>query len=230
MQYGKKSDLSSSVLSLSILDRSTFENGSMCGSTRIQVLVRNPGTNATHPNVISMPTQRIPRVLLHDILSSAEVEARHGTTTYYRGGAVDNSSGSGHHPVIYAVESLLSRKLGVSGELESGALAFIGALRAATTGKAYYPNLPPGKTEEYITMVNIAVIVTKGANLFPSKTQSYSHMFWTDVGRFLKAIRNKDPVLLNAGLDPTKHCIRGLCTLVAYSAIIHQFGTEAIAY
>lgn len=220
-QYGETVQFPSPVLSISIFDQATSANNLFSEDANIQVVVRDPQTNETHPNVISMPTNRIPEALFRAILESAELEDESGSTAFYKAGEVDNVSQSAHHPVVYAVDTILSRKLGVARDLELGTLRFRAALRACTIGKSVYPNSEFERTE-HIAMANIRVIVTHGAELFPLKSPSYSHISWVSVSRFLESVRQKNPLVLD--LDPIEYCIHGLCISTAYDMLAHRFG------
>jgi hypothetical protein len=222
--YGETPQLPSPVLSISIFDQVISDKDLVSEGAKIQVVVRDPQTNETHPNVISIPTHRVPDVLFRAILESAEWEEEFGSTTFYKAGDVDNISESAHHPVVYAVETILSRKLGVANELELGTLRFRAALRAVTKGKSVYPDSESLERTEHIAMANIRVIITHGAQLFPLNSPSYSSIFWVSLNRFLETVRQKDPLVLN--LDPIEYCIHGLCISTAYDMLAHQFGFE----
>ena len=129
---------------------------------------------------------------------------------------------SAHHPVVYAVETILSRKLGVSGELEFGTLCFRAALRAVTIGKSIYTDSELLQRTEHITMANIRVIITHGADLFPLTSPSYSSIFWVSVNSFLETVRQKNPLVLD--LDPIEYCIHGLCISTTYDMLAYRFG------
>lgn len=223
-QYGKTSQLPSPVLSVSIFDRFISDEHLNSEDAKIQVVVRDPKTNETHPDVISMPTHRIPAALFRAILESAERDEEVGSTTFYKDGEAENGTGSTHHPIVYAVETILSRKLGVASELESGALRFRAALRAVTIGKSVYPDSESNSRTEHIAMANIRVIITRGAELFPAESASYSHILWVPVNRFLETVRKKNPLVLD--LDPVEYCIHGLCISTAYDMLARRLGLK----
>ncbi len=224
--YGRDPDQPSPIVALSIFDRSTLQAGSICDTSKILIAVRNPETNDTHPNVISVPTQRIPPLLFQDILKSSEVESILKETTYYRKIKISNLLHSGHHPVVYVVESILTGKLGVAEKLESGAFDFEATLSVSTIGKSCYSNLPPERLrEEHILMANIMVVVSQGDTLFPDRTQAYSHLFWTEVSRFLETVQDRNPAILSGSLDPFAYCIRGTCISTTYNFVLRMLNT-----
>ena len=221
-QFGRTQALPSPVLSVSIFNQVISDSDLISDGAKIQVVVRDPQTNETHPNVISIPTQRIPSALFRAIQESAVWEKEIGSTAFYTAGEVDNSSESAHHPVIHAVETILSRKLGLARGLELGALRFRAALRAVTIGKSVYDDSELHKRTEHIAMANIRVIVTQGADLFPPKSSSYSSIVWVSVNSFLETVRQKNPLFLD--LDPFEYCIHGLCISTAYDTLAYRFG------
>ena len=126
----------------------------------------------------------------------------------------------GHSPVIFAVEGILSRKLGVADSLENGELSFSATLAAEAVGTSVYDK--PTRRSEQIRMAGISVTVARGAAVFPASTPSYSHVLWVPVNRFLEAVQVKNPAML--GLDPFKFCIHGLCIATTYDVLAHRLG------
>jgi hypothetical protein len=220
MRYENIHQFVSPVLSITILDQSTSNFDSVTEEARMLAVVRDPNTNLTHPNVISIPTQRIPEVLFHAILESANIDNECGLTTFYEGKAIDNVSESGHHPVIYAVESILSRKLGMAEVVESDALQFQAAVRVVTIGKSNHVYSTSEIQCEHIAMANIKVIVTQGAKLFPRRSSSYSHILWITLSQFLETVRERNPLILD--LNPLEYCIHGLCITTAYDMLTYR--------
>lgn len=221
-QQGKTPQSPSPVLSISIFNQVISDKDLMSEGAKILVVVRDPQTNDTHPNVISIPTHRVPNALFRAIKESAEREEEIGSTTFYKAGEVDNLSESAHHPVVYAVETILSRKLGVASELELDTLRFRAALRAITIGKSIYTDSELFERTEHIVMANIRVIITQGADLFPLKSSSYSPIFWVSVNSFLETVQQKNPLVLE--LDPIEYCIHGLCISTTYDMLAYRFG------
>src|SRR5436305_9094016 len=100
-----------SVLALTIIDGDTLQDGKIVEDTQLLLVVRNPEANLTHPNIISVPTQRIPNELLLGYLRSSSVEHQDDSsaTTIFDGEIFNSNVANGHNPLVYAVESLLSR-------------------------------------------------------------------------------------------------------------------------
>jgi len=207
----------------------TILRGAKSADDQILTVVRNPDTNLTHPDVISVPTQRLPEALLASLLERAVVRSRvqrqrrggTETLTIFRDDQVDNAGASGHDPVVYAVESLLARKLGLAEALENDALRYQAWLGALLEGRAQYPSLitdaeylsagrdASSDAQEAILMLNIAVRITEGADLFPESTGSYNLIRWSDRNLFRRMTADRDPAAI--GLDMFRFCVDGLC-------------------
>lgn len=225
MEYGKSLNNPSPVVSLTIVDSSTLDQNRINERTRMLLVVRSDETNRTHPNVISVPTQRIPKPLLDAILQSSFSSRQVHLTTFFSSDEISNSSTSGHNPLIYTVESILSRKLRLSEALETEKFTFGCRLYALRKGKSYHPNLSlEDGREEYISMANILVSVFYGIDLVPTTSASYSHIFWTDVKHFVETMQNRDPLIIN--LNPIEYCLHGQCILTSYQIMAYELGIE----
>src|SRR5262245_33282140 len=212
----------SPVLALTILDRAIEGAAASPDGDRILLAVRDPATNATHPNVISVPTQRIPAVLFEAILQDGRAAARWETTTFYEREDRSPHLERGHDPLTYAVRSILAGKLGAADALETGRLRFTARLAAMMTGRSVYPAGAGRTRSESIRLANAVVTVGEGAGQFPERTVAYSSIRWADARRFLETARQKNPLLL--GMDPVAYCIHGLCIATAYNLLAREYG------
>lgn len=219
MEFGRTFESSAPVISLTIIDRATLERGVISNTTKVLVVVRDPKTNATHPNVVSVPTQRIPPGLHLEILEAIPEIQELLNGCSYTTSMVDNGFTNGHNPIIYAVESLLSSKLGLGEHLESGDLSFQAGLRIVKAGKSYHLSNLMSEQVHHILMANIIVIVSDGASLFPPSTASYSQISWVEVGQFISMVEQKNPELLGTGLNAIEYCVYGLCLLTTYDLL-----------
>lgn len=201
----------SPVLSLTILDRGTLIGGGVAPDSRVLVVVRDPTTNLTHPSVVSVPTQRMPGVLFQAILETSGIIDVADSRKVLGGGEVSSMRQAGHEPLIYSVESLLARKLELSAPLETGALSFLAAPRGLLNGVVEYDNMSGSERKEQISMLNVAVYITAGAELMPKRTSSYSYVSWAPVQTFIDTVEQKSPSLLDPVLDPFEYCVHGLC-------------------
>lgn len=225
MKRGSDPDFRSPVLALSIFDYASLDGGAITEHTKLLVVVRRPETNPTHPNVVSVPTQRIPAGWL-DSRFQAVSYIENGLIAFCDGPEVDSLQSNGHDPIIYATRAILSQKLGVSDALESHALAFRAAPRALMRGVSYYPDFPESGREEHILMMNLIVTITRGADLFPPSTESYSHILWADVATFLHSVRAKDPTVLGLGAEAVEYCVHGLCVWSTYNNLARELGLD----
>jgi hypothetical protein len=168
------------------------------GRTEVLVGARTEAANRTHPNVVSVPTLRVP---------VAVAAGWTGALT----GALDEATGAG---LRREVDNLLARKLGVADALELGRIGLRehvlrGWQGTSVIGDEDGPDGEP-RTED-LTMFNACVEVTAGAELFPAGTASYAPLTWVGVVEFLEMVRSKEVAALNAGLDELLFCVYGLC-------------------
>jgi hypothetical protein len=194
--------------------------------TRILVGVRDPKTNNTHPNVVSVPTARIPSQLLAILWPRSGARVAFGYTLLQDWAPRKNGPRRGADPVIYLVESILTRKLGLSDALERGQVEFDAGPVAATDGWSHYaPEDIPAS--ERLTMVSVVVLIRAGAEQVPARTGSYSHIRWVEIARFIEAVQAKDPAKI--GIDPVELCIHGLCIRSAYDILAVKLGHPPFA-
>lgn len=155
--------------------------------------VRRPETNATHPNVLSVPTVRDRAMLA----ASWPAQALDGDTV---------------PGLSLLVELLLCRKLGAADALESGALTYELGRLGAWQGSSFIDVDTAGcDVTEDLTMFNAEVIVTGGGDLLPERTASYDPIRWTPVKTFFEVVATRDVSLVDARLDQVLVCVRGLC-------------------
>lgn len=216
----------SPILSLTVVDSRSLRRGAIRPDSRVLVVARREETNPTHPNVVSVPTQRIPEDLYDAILHTVEDlgEGPSSGVSYFRGGAVDSVAINGHHPVIYAVEALLARKLGLADDLERNLCGFRAALRARVAGVALYDNVGTTDVYEPVSMLNVVVGLEDRGGGLPLATSSYSMIAWTSVESFLEGVSARDPALVSPRLDPVAFCVHGVCLQAAQASLEHMLG------
>jgi hypothetical protein len=220
-------DSLSSVACLALFDAKLPASAPFPDGLNLQLVVRDPATNSTHGDVISVPTMRVPAPLFDSLLPSiGSYEDERGKTTIYSIEQADSIEQSdnvcldGHNPLIFTVEGILAQKLGVADQLELGQLTFNAVLAAKGVGTSVYHE--PVRRFEQIRMAGIVVEVTGGADLVPSTTASYSRILWVPVKDFLHAVETRNPAAV--GLDPFKFCIHGLCIATTYDILAHRLG------
>jgi hypothetical protein len=215
----------SPILSLTILDSASAPDGVVARSSRVLVVVRDPRANATHPNVVSVPTQRIPPTLRDAILRSASpTGTARPRTEYFTGGRVDTTRDGGHDPTLYATEALLARKLGLAEALERGAVRVEAALRARVQGLAVYDNLGDSGLSEPVDMLNVVVLLSGDETELPLATSSYSLVAWTSVEGFVRGVDSRDPTSFGTRFDPVELCVHGVCLRAAQESLLQLLG------
>ncbi len=198
------------VVALTIVRGPSTPHGGISDDSEVLVCVRNGVVNRTHPEVVSVPTQRIPAVLAERILDKNKSEGTEGDTLLYREHRTSSLDANGHNELIYIVEALLARKLGIGDSLETDCLTFEAALAGSLEGIAQYPNLCEA---EPLRMLNVVVYLRSGAKLFPERTESYDLIKWAPVKGFLKMwYGEKDPREIGlSGQQAMGVCVDGLC-------------------
>lgn len=203
------------VLALTIVKSKQAMCDGIDASDEVLICVRNEEFNETHPNVISVPTQRIPAVLAEKIIAAGAEEGNSGSTMLYRGQAACSLSANGHSEIIYAVESLLAGKLGLADAIERGDFSFTARLAGNQIGTANHPEFhgTDRPDHEDLQMMNIMVRVDQGAELLAQSTVSYDHVKWVSIDKFRHMWANgKQPTDVGfSGEESFGLCIHGLC-------------------
>lgn len=149
-------------------------------------VMRRPETNVTHPNILSAPTDRIPSKLLDTLVNRRTIRplrepVRKGYT-FFKPCPVASVDESGHHPVIYAVDNILAKKMGVAEALESGQFTYRAWVAALLNNDASYPLYRPFEhcadyVHEPMRMANIFVEVDEASmERIPRQSQAYSEI------------------------------------------------------
>lgn len=165
--------------------------------SRILIGVRKPKSNAQHPNIVSIPTQRIPAELF------GAIKARIGLSP-----AIGRP---GDDPIAYAVQCLMSQKLSMGHLLELGEVEFIAAAQTVFSGVT--PILSDGDKEIAWKMVQIQVytkstLYEKGSRHFPEETVSYSDLRWPTIDKFLEMADDKESGMGGLCIDSTANWLR----------------------
>jgi hypothetical protein len=168
------------VLAVSLLRRHAGEWEILAG-------VRTPAANRTHPDVVSVPTLRVP-----EVVARSWPERDDGT-------------------VMREVENLLARKLGVADALELGQISLARRHFGGWQGTSVIGEDEDGLRTEDLTMFNACVEVLSGSDLFPERTASYDPLRWARVSDFLRMVRTREVAHLGVDLDPIQFCAYGLC-------------------
>lgn len=188
-------------------------------SSSILVGVRDPETNSTHPNVLSVPTKRVPE----DVLGRIEVEiikedSVGASNTYILKELDPDPRANGHNNLFFAVKSILAEKLGLSEQLELGEVSFRTRLEAIVLGTVRHPEF-----EEKTCMYN-AVVLLSGASHVPDYTSSYRSLIWCPVDKFIRAAETKDLTAISIELSPFEYCMHGLCVMSSFNVLSARCG------
>ena len=214
----------SAVVALSIVRGDVFEAANRTKDAEILLAVRHPDSNPTHPNVVSVPTGRIPPVLMQSLVDSLEPTATWPNGVSFREfPEVRSDRDNGHHPIVFVAEAILAGKLGMAEPLEQGRLKFSSRLFSVTTGTAHYATDNPYGASEPIAMGNVWLSILDGFDLFPKANASYSLIFPASLAQLERAKATGELAGLPAPLDPAVHRIGGLCIESSLNAIRHLF-------
>ncbi len=186
--------------------------------------VRDQQVNLTHPDVVSIPTQRIPTSFGEELMARGTDNGTQGETQLLASMSASNKDVNGHDSMIFAVESIMARKLGLADQLELDELSFTVELAGRQRGRAKYPKgsgkNPSINDDEELRMINLLVRIDEGADLFPNKTPSYRILSWATMSNFTKMWDEKKAT----GLGITAHeaifvCVDGLCLHSTYDIL-----------
>lgn len=220
----------SSVVALTIIRGDSLHTAARTKAAELLLAVRHPDSNATHPNVVSVPTLRVPPVLMRSLVESLDpVATRPGSVAFYQFPEIRSDRDNGHHPIVFIAEALLAGKLGMAEPLEQGRLVFTSRLFSVTVGTAHYTTENPYGSSEPIAMGNILVSVLEGFDLFPEANASYSAIFPASLAALERAKATGDLSALPVRLDPAVHRIGGLCIESTVNVIRHLFPEAGVS-
>ena len=164
--------------------------------------IRSVCANATHQDVVSVPTKRIECAMLATKWCQASGASHPGVTFE-------------SDPLLrLSVKYLLSLKLGLADALESRMVEFSFIGMRAWQGVSLIDCKNGVDITEHLTMINVAMHVERGSGLFACRTASYDYIGWVATERLRKAAVSKDLDDLGLDIDPydgVGMCIRGLC-------------------
>ena len=214
----------SAVIALSIVRGQAVDSECQSRASEILLAVRNPASNPTHPNIISVPTLRVPKALMASLVDTLELIATWPDgVTFYRFPEIRSDRDNGHHPIVFTIESLFSRKLGVADFLESGKMVYSSCLFSVTPGTTEYKTKNPYGSSETIAMGNIWVTVREGFDLFPKGNASYSQIFPASLDALEEVKATGDLSRFPHPLNPAIHSIGGLCIASSINTIRYLF-------
>jgi hypothetical protein len=164
----------------------------------IFVGVRTAAANKTHPDVASVPTRRVPRLLARSWLEQLRLGQ------HEEAGRRDDLRAE--------VANIFSRKLGLADALELETFRFRVERLDAVQGHSVIGELDDGSpVAEQLTMFNAHVVVEEGRAGMAKATASYDPLLWGDVPGFLEMTRHADAGRFAPELADTFVCAYGLC-------------------
>lgn len=155
---------------------------SVVENDKVLLVQRRLSANRTHPDMVSVPTMRIPRSLAEELVRLCGEPS------------VGNLDTSGHDPRVFVVEAIISRKLDVVLEAAEmpEAMSFRVRVAAVVEGTAQYGAGEVGSdpSSEDLTMINLLVelhLPCRGqlSRLLPLSSSSYSRRIWVPIHDFL---------------------------------------------
>lgn len=208
----------STVISVSFIDYATTENGLIVPSTKILTAVRDPKTNLTDPDVISLPTKRVDAGFGQNLLKHHSVDELEEVDSRASGKRVEvgwrQEKTYDQKPMQKQIKTLLEDKLSMAKALSDGIITTHSvALETSILGKVYGTNADPENGEEMLHMLGLRANIRfkEGTNPFPQKTDSYYGIQFMRADEFTQLVESKDPLLIVRYGDFSKVCVRGLC-------------------
>jgi hypothetical protein len=149
--------------------------------------------NATHANVLSVPTIRV----------------EEGIAARWPEAATDGAAVPGLETVV---KLLMIQKLGMADVFEQKQAAIALERFGAWQGESFIDVDDRGcDVLEDLTMFNAQVFLRDGDHAVPAATLSYEPIVWTPVESFLSAVVTRDVSCIDPTLDQILICVRGLC-------------------
>lgn len=165
-------------------------------SEEILVGVRDPATNKFHPDVVSVPTRRIPVEVAAALVASEANESR----SPLRAPALDR----------YVAREVFEAKLGFGDSHEMASLLDVHLHRIDFGDSLIGVDEDGSEVTERLGMFGIEVRVQKDIPV-PAATESYSHLMWIPLDQFLLLAVTRDATMLPLGLKAAEVCVHGLC-------------------
>jgi hypothetical protein len=179
------------------------------GRESVLVGIRSDAVNRNHPNVVSVPTMRLPLPLAEAVLTARGND-----------GALPKSictPGVAHDPVGYALWSVLAAKVGLADAIERKAFDLSIVDSCVLQGESLIDYVDGVDVVEQLTMINLLCLIERGHDEIPPKTAVFSRLSWLDYGLLVDAATSKDLSRLSSDYQAPEICIHGLCIQTAVS-------------
>lgn len=186
------------VLSVVLVDETKGQN--------ILVGIRNEAVNKNHPNVVSVPTMRVPVGVGREIMIQIDAGRLPQSIT---------QPGIAHDVIGYALWSLLAVKLGLADTIEMGQFDLRVLAACSLQGHSLIDYIDGQDVTESLTMISLLCVVDRGASDVPTSNSVFSHMTWLDYELLVDTATTKNLFALNQEFHRPEVCIHGLCIKTA---------------
>ena len=170
-----------------------------------------------HPGVLSTPTMRIPARLYPALAVDDPPDQPGGTLLSWRTAVPIGAPRTLAEPSSFALEALLTRKLGLADALTMGSFSGEASLAAVSLDVVDDPH--GEDAAEWTLMLSYRIIPNKGVDLIPKYTKAYSPLIWGPAERLAASYFGHDALVMDESLDPFEVCIAGLCIRSAVEVI-----------
>jgi hypothetical protein len=167
--------------------------------------IRDPVANERHPGVLSTITQRIPETLSGSLPGDSPRQQGVGATALRKG------------LLSYVAESVLCRKLELSGALETA--QFSGSVVFARQMTELVDDPLGSQAKELTCMMTLRLLIARGFELIPATSTSYLKLNWVEKENLSIAYHARDALILVPDADPFMVCIHGLCVKSAIATL-----------
>lgn len=187
------------VLSVVLIDRRN-------GRQAVLVGIRNEAVNVNHPNVVSVPTMRLPLDLASAVLAQVEEQRLPSSIIQPQ---------IAHDPLGYSIWTLLAAKVGLADAIERQAFDVSPKVGCLLQGESLIGYENGEDITEKLTMINVLCVVDRGHDEVPHRNAVFSHFEWLDYDELVGAAATKDLSDLNDPFTAPEVCIHGLCIKTA---------------
>lgn len=223
------------------------------GDLEVLTAIRRRETNATHPDVVSTPTMRVPKQFARSmVMTRAEITdvampkfivkdvkpTEPVVVMGFPGNAEPIPNNISQLPSLAG--NLLATKLGAADSLEAGTVdnpVATVSLRTVLAGFSYAASRMRKGEEEvplYEPLLMLGTVINvKDRGIIPDQTASYRRLGWVGIDSYKAGHEMRDAGLLVPDLgvgEETDVCVRGLCLLTSKAivsdipALIEHFG------
>jgi len=193
----------------------------------VQVLAgpRNPKVNRTHPNVISVPTMRLPAEYAAAAMLKSKVARQTAKEQVFEREwkTYPNEKELETHVLSNIVSGVMAAKIGLADVTVLRIPELRMSLESFTLGFSLvdFDAKKNAETIEAIGMLNAAVVVP--SDIEAPKSATFSRLKWFDIEDFQTGYQNRDATILfpEDPIDAIEMCVHGVC-LATTSAVFDR--------